>query len=245
MGDRTETVSHGVHLRARERVGPSPAHQGGCKHPHAGPVHAPVGPSQGAELPRAPHPGSVPEEERRKLEPFGTELRTLRKEAGLSQKRLGDLAGLRGDHLGRLERAQRRPTVGAIKALAGVLAPDGERDALEQRLAGLAGSSLREGAERKKQRRENRQRRLAVRELQAAQSKIVRAIRRKEERGELVPGPLRRLAEQNAQTLERLKATAVPDPEPIRGYAPLDMRTRSGRLTKVEVLSWALAGHKD
>ena len=197
--------------------------------------------SQGAD-PAAEHPGSVPEEERRRLEPFGKELRALRKESGLSQQKLGELAGLRGDHVGRLERAQRRPSVGAIKALVRVLAAEPAREELEQRLAGLAGDSLREGAERKKQRRENRHRRLAVGSIQSIQRKLQTAIRQQEANGQIVSGTLRRQVELNTKVLERLNATAKPDPEPIKDHSPIDDPLRRARMTKAELLAWARSG---
>ena len=76
------------------------------------------------------HRGSVPEGERERLAAgFGAELIRLRKQSSVSQSRLGDLAGLRGDHIGRLERGQRRPTVAAILAVTRILVPEEEREA--------------------------------------------------------------------------------------------------------------------
>lgn len=218
MTGRQVSGSHGANLgRARVRVGPSDAYL----------------PSE--------HAGGVPEAERHRLEPFGNELRSLRMATGLSQQRLGELAGLRGDHIGRLERAQRRPTVGAIKALARILAEEAGREELERRLARLAGDSLREGAERRKQRAENRNRRLAVHSLQESHRKLRVAIRRQEAAGQIVSGSLRRVEQQTAELLERFKGQSQPDPEPISGYPAADERPRRGRLTKPEVLAWAKA----
>jgi transcriptional regulator with XRE-family HTH domain len=172
------------------------------------------------------HWGSVPDDERDFLMAgFGAELIRLRKAAALSQARLGDLAGLRGDHVGRLERGRRRPTVAAIRALCRILAPGTEREATESRLAVLAGDSLREGAERRKQARDNRHRRAALSAALKAQRTMTSVIRAQESRGEIVAGNLRKMAESLGETLARLRAESVPETG-IKGVEGRDARPR-------------------
>lgn len=138
--------------------------------------------------------GLVSDEERAHLQTFGSEVRTMRKAAGLSQERLGKLAGIGTTHIGRLEQGRRRPSVDAIKALARILAPAGTTDAVEQHLGALAGDSLREGAARRKRRVENKHRREAAAELNRMTRKLTRLIADKERRGLPVPDSLRRMA---------------------------------------------------
>ena len=138
--------------------------------------------------------GLVSEVEREHLQAFGTDLRTMRKAAGLTQERLGKLCGIGTTHLSRLEQGRRRPSVDAIKALARVLAPVGTADAVEQRWGTLAGDSLREGAARKKRRVDNKNRKEAVADLTKSAAKMKRLIADKERRGQPVSDVLRRLA---------------------------------------------------
>jgi transcriptional regulator with XRE-family HTH domain len=184
------------------------------------------------------HRGSVPDAERERLAAgFGAELIRLRKESAVSQIRLGELAGLRGDHIGRLERGQRRPTVAAILAVSRILVAAGEREAVQQRLAALAGTSLREGTARKKQAKEHRARRksLAAAENVARQARSM--IRAKEMRGELVAGNLRAFADRSEQMVQRIRSEAAIAPEEIPGYRPHTARPASRR--KADILAWA------
>lgn len=157
---------------------------------------------------------------------FGAELYRLRKVTGFSQARVGDLAGLRGDHVGRLERGQRRPSVAAILALCRVLVPKEEREAAQERLAALAGESLREGATRKKQANDNKHRRKALAIAQRTVGKMRMTIREKEVRGELVAGDFRLLVEKMEAEVGRLKADQPPKGAAIQGRAPSAGRSR-------------------
>jgi transcriptional regulator with XRE-family HTH domain len=168
--NRSETVSHGV---------------------NGSPASAPVRPRLDGNTDTR---GLVSEEEREHLQPFGADVRTMRKAAGLTQEQLGKLAGIGTTHISRLEQGRRRPSVDAIKALARILAPSGTADAVEQRWGTLAGDSLREGAARKKRRVDNKHRKAAAAELTKAQTKMRRLIADKERRGEPVPDILRSLA---------------------------------------------------
>lgn len=218
MTTASETVPHGTPLRARTGVGPYDAST-----PCASALD---------------HRGSVPDEERERLAAsFGAELVKLRKDNRLSQARLGDLAGFRGDHLGRLERGQRRPTVAAIQTLARVLVPAPEREAVEQALAAAAGSSLREGSARKRQARDHRDRRLALTHAENAQRLMRTRIRAAEARGEIVSGSLRSMADKTARIVERLKAEQAALPKGIAGYEPITARPASRR--KADILAWA------
>jgi transcriptional regulator with XRE-family HTH domain len=184
------------------------------------------------------HRGSVPDLERRRLaDGFGAELARLRKEVGFSQGRLGELAGLRGDHIGRLERGKRRPTVAAILAVSRILMPESGREAVQQRLAGLAGNSLREGAARKKQAKDNRGRRRALASVQRSAREMQMAIRVKEAQGQLVAGDFRRLADRLAAQAARLKAETTADAPVIKGHIPYTARPASRR--KADIMAWA------
>lgn len=196
-----------------------------------------VGP-ESASTPCESHPGSVPEEERERLAAgFGAELYRLREATGFSQARTGDLAGLRGDHVGRLERGQRRPSVAAILALCRVLVPREDREAAQERLAALAGESLREGAARKKQAKDNKHRRKALAIAQRTAAKMRQNIREKEARGEIVAGDYRSLVEKLEAEVKRLKADQRPEPATIKGHAPY-MSRPAGR-SKAAILAWA------
>lgn len=174
-------------------------------------AHACVGPED-ASTGREPHWGSVPDSERARLAAgFGAELYRLRQATGFSQTTVGDLAGLRGDHVGRLERGQRRPSVAAIRALCPVLVPLEDMEAAQDRLAALAGESLREGAARKKQAKDNKHRRKAVAIAQRTAANMRKTIREKEARGELVAGDFRRLVEKLEAEVSRLKADQRPE----------------------------------
>lgn len=180
--------------RARAHVGPTAGPNGSETVSHGAngsPAYAPVRPRLDGNTDTR---GLVSEEEHEHLQPFGAELRTMRKSAGLTQEQLGKLAGIGTTHISRLEHGRRRPSVDAIKALAHSLAPAGATDAAEQRLASLAGDSLREGAARRKRRIDNKHRREAVAQLTKAQNKMRRLIADKERRGEPVPDVLRSLA---------------------------------------------------
>lgn len=184
------------------------------------------------------HRGIVPDEERERLAAgFGAELVRLRNGTGFSQGRLGALAGLRGDHVGRLERGQRRPSVAAILALARILVPADGREAAQERLAALAGTSLREGAARKKQAADNKNRRLALASARRTSSQMQQTIRAKEARGELVAGDYRRLADRMAAEVGRLQAEVKPDAPTISGHAPYRAKPASRR--KADILAWA------
>lgn len=191
-----------------------------------------------ASTPCEPHWGSVPAEERERLVAgFGAELHRLRQVTGFSQARTGDLAGLRGDHVGRLERGQRRPSVAAILALCRVLVPKEEREVAQEHLAALAGESLREGAARKKQAQDNKHRRKALATAQRTASKMRQTIREKEARGEIVAGDFRRLVEKMEAEVRRLKAEQRPEPAVIKGHIPY-MSRPAGR-SRAAILAWA------
>lgn len=219
MTAETHSNAHGTNLaRARADVGPQDASTP-CE-----PVSA--------------HRGSVPDKERERLAAtFGAELVKLRKDNRLSQAKLGDLAGLRGDHLGRLERGQRRPTVAAIQALARVLVPEADRTAVEQHLAHAAGYSLREGTARKRQAREHRDRRLALASSEKALRLMRNRIRVAEARGEIVSGTYRSIADSTEQIVARLKAQQAAEPKGIPGYEAMSSRPASRR--KADILEWA------
>lgn len=173
------------------------------------------------------HRGSVPDEEREFLASgFGAELIRLRKAAALSQARVGDLAGLRGDHVGRLERGKRRPTVAAIRTLCRIIAPEAEREATETRLAVLAGDSLREGAERKKQARDNKHRRAALASAEKAHRTMKGALLAAERRGEVTSGSLRNLADMLGETVTRLRSEIAREPAGIKGITARGSRPR-------------------
>jgi transcriptional regulator with XRE-family HTH domain len=192
-------------------------------------AHACVGPQSACTRCESElvHRGSVPDEEREFLAAgFGAELRRLRKAAALSQARVGDLAGLRGDHVGRLERGKRRPTVAAIKTLCRIIVPEEEREATETRLAKLCGDSLREGAERKKQARDNKHRRASLASLMRTHRTIKGALLAAERRGEVTSGSLRNLAEMLGETVARLRSETTPDPSGINGVTARESRPR-------------------
>jgi transcriptional regulator with XRE-family HTH domain len=161
--------------------------------------------------------GLVSEEEREHLQPFGAEIRAMRKAAGLTQERTGKLAGIGTTHISRLEQGRRRPSVDCIKAIARVLAPAGTTDAVEQRLGTLAGDSLREGAARRKRQADNKNRKAAAAELLKAQGKVRRLIVDKERRGLPVSDVLRSLAGYDLSA----RLLPVEDEPGITGIEPL------------------------
>jgi transcriptional regulator with XRE-family HTH domain len=165
--------------------------------------------------------GMVPEDEALFLaEGFGAYLKAMRKEVGLTQAQASKLCGLTVSTISKLERGNRRPGVPAVKALSRVLAPAGEVEAMEQRLAGLAGDSLREGADRKKLQTENRRRRQALADMEKNVAKARSLIRRQEANGQAVNATLRRFLEHGERLAEKLRATPEQKPETIPGFQP-------------------------
>lgn len=150
---------------------------------------------------------------------YGAVVRGLRKRAGLTQVQLGELAGIGVTHISRLEHGRRRPSVDATKALARVLSPEPDPTRLEQRLAELAGESLREGAARRKRRQENKHRREAVALMTKTTRKMRNHVADLERRGLPVSDSLRRFTE--ADTMERLAGRNLEDEPGIEGYAPV------------------------
>ncbi len=221
-----------VHVRPESDTGRSDGPNGKSAHAHVGPSAASYGTNahgvhSGAPMRVGPildgntdTRGLVSPEERVQLQPFGTELRALRKAAGLSQEQLGKLAGIGTTHISRLEQGRRRPSVDAIKALARILAPERTTDAVERRLGALAGDSLREGAARRKRRVDNKHRREAAAEIAKHQAKLGRVIARKEMSGLPVNDSLRNLA--SLDLTARLRP--VEDEPGITGIEP--RRTR-------------------
>jgi transcriptional regulator with XRE-family HTH domain len=171
--------------------------------------------------------GLVSDEEREHLQAFGTDVRAMRKAAGLTQERLGKLAGIGTTHISRLEQGRRRPSVDAIKALARILAPVGTVDAVEQRWGTLAGDSLREGTARRKRRADNKHRKEAAAELMKSTAKVRRLVADKERRGQPVSDGLRRQAELDLSA----RLQPVEDEPGITGIEP----ARSPRDAREEV----------
>lgn len=167
--------------------------------------------------------GLVSDEERARLQPFGTSVRTMRKDARLTQEQLGKLAGIGTTHISRLEQGRRRPSVDAIQALARVLAPEGTTEVVEQRLARLAGDSLRTGAARKKRQRNNKHRRHALQTMERAQRTLKR----------LADGNARfdvsGLLNSGEEITARMRAEVEAEPAGIRGVIPADERARQAR----------------
>ncbi|WP_427130245.1 helix-turn-helix domain-containing protein [Pseudarthrobacter sp. S9] len=168
--------------------------------------------------------GLVSDEEREHLQAFGMDVRALRKASGLTQEQLGKLAGIGTTHISRLELGRRRPSIDAIKALARILAPAGTADAVEQRLARLAGDSLRTGAARRKRQRDNKHRVAALREMERTNRKL---------KGLMVgrgTGPdLSGLVESGETAIARMKAEIQAEPSGIRGVVPIDEQARRNR----------------
>ena len=165
--------------------------------------------------------GLVDDAERERLQPFGTEIRSMRKAAGLTQEQLGKLAGIGVTHISRLEHGRRRPSVDAIKALARVLAPEGATDAAEQRLARLAGDSLRTGAARRKRQRENKHRRAALKQIERAR----RVLNRPDPRFQQL------LADEEEIAAHMRRELREQDDQGIPGFTPQDERGRRGRFS--------------
>lgn len=148
----------------------------------------------------------------------------MRKAAGLTQERLGKLAGIGTTHISRLEQGRRRPSVDAIQALARVLVVDGTTEAAEQRLARLAGDSLRTGAARRKRQRDNKHRLAALREMERSNRKL-KSIMTGRANGPDVSG----LLESGEQLAAIMRAELDAEPAGIRGVVPVDERARRNR----------------
>lgn len=165
--------------------------------------------------------GLVGDEERERLATgFGAKLREMRKASGLSQARLGELAGIGVTHLSRLEQGRRRPSVDAIKALARIICGKAGPEAAEQKLAALAGDSLREGAARRKRQRDNKHRRAAAAVLSKTTRQLRKHIADQERLGLAVPESMRRLVDSGIA--ERLEEST--DEPGIKGVRARDAR---------------------
>lgn len=209
--------------RARAHVGPSPDSNGSetVSHGLTGHVGNPAGAHVGPVLDgNTDTRGLVDDVEREHLAAgYGAVVRGLRKGAGLSQVQLGQLAGIGVTHISRLEQGRRRPSVDATKAIARILSPVPDPTRLEQRLAELAGESLREGAARRKRRQENKHRREAVAVIAKSTRRMRNHMADLERRGLPVPDSVRRMAEAN--TVERLKGRGLGDEPGIEGFTPV------------------------
>lgn len=115
--------------------------------------------------------------------------------------------------------------------------PKEEREAAQERLAALAGESLREGTVRKKQAKDNKHRRKALAIAQRTAGRMRQTIREKEARGEIVAGDFRRLVEKLEAEVGRLKAEQRPEPATIKGHTPY-MSKPAGR-SRAAILAWA------
>jgi transcriptional regulator with XRE-family HTH domain len=182
---------------------------------HTSGTNAPVGPRLDGNTDTR---GLVDPEERERLQPFGNEVRAMRKAAGLTQEQLGKLAGIGVTHISRLEHGRRRPSVDAIKALARVMAPEGTTDTAEQRLARLAGDSLRTGAARRKRQRDNKHRRAALKQIERAR----RILNRPDPRYKQL------LADEEAIAAHMRRELQEQDDPGIRGVTPIDDPGRRG-----------------
>jgi transcriptional regulator with XRE-family HTH domain len=222
-------------------AGRAPAHVGLDSpplgsHPSGSETLANRSPAHGVNLPGAPKRvgprldgntdtrGLVDDAERERLRPFGTEVRAMRKAAGLTQERLGKLAGIGTTHISRLEQGRRRPSVDAIQAVARIIAPEGTADAAEQRLAHLAGDSLRTGAARRKRQRDNKHRIAALREMERANRKLKSIMAGR------TSGPdLRGLLDSGEDLAAGMRAELEAEPTGIRGVVPVDEQARRNR----------------
>lgn len=231
-GKQVSTHSDGTNpKRARVRVGstnaPSRANDQGETSDHAfdrskGKTRArALGQENGRDHLRPDTRGVVPEAETLFLaEGFGAYLRSERRRNQLTQERLSDLCGLTNFHISRLERGLRRPSVPAVKALTRILAPAGEVEGLEQHLAGLAGKSLREGANRRKLEATNRNRRQSLKNLEKLVADTRARIRKLEVVGRPVNPVLRSLFERTEQMAVKLRSDIAnqSDSETIAGF---------------------------
>jgi transcriptional regulator with XRE-family HTH domain len=138
------------------------------------------------------------EEQARLAAGVGAELRRLRRDRGLTQTRLGDLAGISRWHVSHLELGKRRPSVDALAALARVLGSPLAHEGLLGRLTALAGESLRTTAPRKRRRPLNKHRLAAVAQLEQQTAWARREVSRREGLGIPVPEHVRKLADGTA-----------------------------------------------
>lgn len=205
-------------------------------HPNGSETSANGAPAHGVNLPGAHRRvgprldgntdtrGLVDEAERERLQPFGTDVRAMRKAAGLTQEQLGKLAGIGTTHISRLEQGRRRPSVDAIQALARIIAPEGTADAVEQRLARLAGDSLRTGAARRKRQRDNKHRIAALREMERANRKLKSMMA-----GRTSGLDLSGLLDSGEDLAAGMRAELEAEPTGIRGVIPRDEQARRNR----------------
>lgn len=213
-GTDTGNTSHGANtVREYAHVGPSAGGErngsnGSRARAHVGLRERPNGSETGGTgvlNGNTDTRGLVGADERERLAGgFGSKLRELRKASGLSQERLGKLAGIGVTHLSRLEQGRRRPSVDAIKALARIVCGSASPDAVEQKLARLAGDSLREGAARRKRQRQNKRRREAIALEGKMTAQARRIVEAKQRNGLPVSDSLLALATSNVA--ERLGA---------------------------------------
>ncbi|WP_369045152.1 helix-turn-helix transcriptional regulator [Sinomonas sp. P10A9] len=149
------------------------------------------------------------EEQARLAAGLGAELRRLRHAHGLTQQRLGDLAGIGRWHVSHLELGKRRPSVDALAALARVLGSPLAHEGLLDHLADLTGDSLRATVPRKRRRPTNKHRLQAVAQLEQQTAWARLEVQRREGIGIPVPEHLRKLADGTA--LENARAVLAFD----------------------------------
>lgn len=161
--------------------------------------------------------GRTEGEERARLAAgVGAELRRLRRDRGLTQARLGDLAGIGRWHVSHLELGKRRPSVDALAALARVLGSPLAHESLLDRLADLTGDSLRTTAPRKRRRPLNKHRLAAVAQLEQQTAWARREVGRREGLGIAVPEHVRKLADGTAAEQARAILAATDRTSAVR-----------------------------
>ncbi|MGJ9371816.1 hypothetical protein [Nesterenkonia sp. CF4.4] len=134
-----------------------------------------------------------------------------------------------------------------------MIAPAGEQEAVTDRLATLAGASLREGATRRRWAKDNKQRRSALRSAQDTARQMRNKIRLMEARGQIVPGNVRKMADLMEATVSKLQVEIADQPAGIPGHTPIDAvpeklrrgQTRSSQhlLARIEAHQRALDNH--
>lgn len=172
---------------------------------------------------------------------LGKELRRLRHSAGLTLEEVAQLCGMHPDTVRHFEMGRRRPTIHALGALARILAPADQENAVMAELVTLAGDSARTGAERKRYLANNLRTRNAMVQMDRDRERLRKLADAHTAKGKPVPAHIADTLAAFTEHMEALMRRLLPElPEASGGTVPAGPRFGQYRppSNQRELLAW-------